>query len=347
MNRQVVQYSALGCVAVAALGGIIYFAFLGGTKADDGPSATAKSDSDKEASPSPASTNRPDPLFAAPVQIGKTDRQPVSDPFQRRTSQVVQTAYGDDEPRRFEPDPTASPLMPASDRTNRASAAGNRLVAGGATAADEQDVTTSAQPPDPFGLRTRGTNASATENAAPKKTSSAANKNNNSATNKKGSPSANGAGSRYGDSDARNDAGLHLIEPAPLDGATSTETADRSAAADNASVFDRPRSKSAKVSTTSSKNKSAAKDASTSRISQSKNAAAPSLAHPTTEQGPSIDKTAELSIGGHEERFQGLQPSTSRNSTTDGLRQFDDDGVGPIGAGTNPIRPELSAGALR
>jgi uncharacterized repeat protein (TIGR01451 family) len=345
MNRQVVQYSALGCVAVAALGGIIYFAFLGGTKADD-PPAAAQSESSAETPRAQAATGRPDPLFAAPVQMGKSERQPVSDPFHRRPSQVVATAYGDDEPRRFEPDPTASPLMPASDRHQRASAAENRLVAGGASAADDQDAATSAQPPDPFGLRSRGTNGSAADGAAPRKSSGAARNGNKSSTAKKASPSKNGVGSRYADSLAEDEASLRLIEPAPLAGAAGDDPAGASAdAADDTSLFDRGRGHSSRTTAASSKNKSATKNAMTLRQSQS-NDAEPSTAPPQGRYGSPVDNS-QVHDGDHfTQDDQDRQPHPSQVGANDALRPFEDDGVGPIGAGGSQRRPDLSAGAF-
>jgi uncharacterized repeat protein (TIGR01451 family) len=140
MNRQVARYSAFASIVVAAVLGIVYFAFLSGTQADDGSTEVSAADS-ASASASDEDSSQPDTLFREPAQrLGTRQTQDVTNPFASRSSDVLQTAYGDAEPRRLPVNPNANPLpgaeLPQYGNRSQSTA---RLTAGGQVVASDND----------------------------------------------------------------------------------------------------------------------------------------------------------------------------------------------------------------
>jgi len=244
MSRQVVRYSALGSVVVAAVLGIVYFCFLSGTQAEDN-SADAGSIDGATTTAEASKPAAPDPLFTEQGEFWKQDRKDrAEDPFQRGRSTVVQSPYSDGEPGRFEPDPAANPLRSADEADLNEEPVGDaRLTGGGAAAEDDTGPRSAAQATDPFGLRNNVGVAATAERANSKSgkgTSSTPEKSPASSTIKKASQKQpQGASSRRAASSAADTGALRAIDPAPLDASVTddgrTATLERSG-----SIFDKP-----------------------------------------------------------------------------------------------------------
>jgi uncharacterized repeat protein (TIGR01451 family) len=228
MNRPVVRYSAFASVAVAAVLGIVYFAFLSGSQADDGGPAEAKATDSASARAHDESPSQPDTLFKEPVgMLGQRPSQEVPDPFAHRKSDVVQTAYNDSEPRRLPVNPNAD-LLPSAALPNygdRAQATA-QLTAAGQNVETPNTAQAAQNRNDYLGLN--NTLREAPAEAPLKKAPAAA----NSAATKR-VPATRGAATRQSDeshpaSSARQGTGssLQTIDPAPVERAREGGTAN-------------------------------------------------------------------------------------------------------------------------
>ena len=168
MNRQVARYSAFASIVVAAVLGIVYFAFSSGTQADDGSTEVSAVDS-ATASASDERPPQPDTLFREPAQrLGSRQTQDVPNPFASRATDVVQTAYGDGAPRRLPVDPNANPL-PAAElaQYGNPSQSTARLTAGGQIVASDNDSPAADTRNDYLGLHNASREAPAELSAQP------------------------------------------------------------------------------------------------------------------------------------------------------------------------------------
>jgi uncharacterized repeat protein (TIGR01451 family) len=318
MNRQIVRYSALGSVAVAAVVGVVCFCLLGDATAEGDAGEQSAGGAPAAATTKPAAG--PDRLFAEPVQVWNQDRKPSApETLSRDRPQILRTSY-DDEPGHFYPDPAANPLATAGDAANeRAQASTMQLVAGNDDVKPERAT-------DPFGLR--NANGGAASKAAPKTTSGPTMDpfGAKAAQSKKSPAKANPQDSPYGDPPNFGKNGtIKPFDAAPLDGTPFSSRDGRgdseSAAADAVSVFD-------------------------TRGRDSGNTAAIKRGGPGTGSayGQANDPAARFTPAAKSSRPGEL----SENQLDDPqMRSIEDDGIGPIGidAPSNPFNGKASTSA--
>lgn len=249
MNRQVARYSAFASIVVATVLGIVYFAFLSGTQADDGSTEVSAADS-ASASASDEHTSQPDTLFREPAQrLGSRQTQDVPNPFASRTADVFQTAYGDAEPRRLPVNPSANPLpgaeLPQYGKHVQPTA---RLTAGGQVVASDNDSSAAHTVNDYLGLQNASREAPPEHSAQQPSATPASAAKKSAPMGKNVARQKHAAASQPGGSARQNaGAGLQSTDAVPLRTAPSAIGTDSSAnAADLPSVLERaPRPHSA------------------------------------------------------------------------------------------------------